>query len=561
MQMNVHHVSMEHPALSIVRQEKLTEVMRKYLQIRAGSSNSTSQRHPLGSIDEETIRVALDRWMIRAAHGVTPFLDPLIPSWTEKQMLRDFLQRQFISESRRAGSSATSSGLTSIEILKEAGAAMAEICEDSAKSLADFRSEFEDQLPHDWSDTSIEMSASEVLSNNGSSNIIVIDWARRAQVQISFSALASLKNRYAGPPHRFLAAVFALVMRYETRRIITAGTILDQRIAPSTISCLKREVHVNVEALAEPLSVYENNFFCGMFPDVDKVFGGCQPFAKEGGGGEVTLLENGGSVIMMPPLESSTAARYIQTMLDLLERADGVCALSFVVVLPAECFRDLKSSSPSIDDIPSLDPRLGDPHYHRFFRMIEILPAGQHTYWCDNGEGTPRLSQTGSLLLLFQNEFGLQHFPIDDSAFGRIAHSFGMNLMLNEASGPVSMMSGVSFAGQVSESPIPPSPSIPVVDSAMSGISGAIIGGIGSFSSESTGRGGRRRGRLFDLVDDGDEGDAGNDMDDVLSGMLNVDASMFRSASSQEVDIEAISLMGIAGGTIGRSRDVSGGRF
>ena len=57
----------------------------------------------------------------------------------------------------------------------------------------------------------------------------------------------------------------------------------------------------------------------------------------------------------------------------------------------------------------------------------------------------------------------------------------------------------------------------------------------------------QRRGRLFELVDDGEE-DNLNDVD-VVSGMLgNLNVDLFQNnVSSQEVDIEAISLMGIGG--------------
>jgi hypothetical protein len=51
---------------------------------------------------------------------------------------------------------------------------------------------------------------------------------------------------------------------------------------------------------------------------------------------------------------------------------------------------------------------------------------------------------------------------------------------------------------------------------------------------------------LFDLVDDGEE-DTSNDVD-VVSGMLgNLNVDLFQNTMVQDVDIEAISLMGIGG--------------
>ena len=56
-----------------------------------------------------------------------------------------------------------------------------------------------------------------------------------------------------------------------------------------------------------------------------------------------------------------------------------------------------------------------------------------------------------------------------------------------------------------------------------------------------------RRGRLFELIDDGEDNEHLNDAD-VVSGMLgNLNVDLFQNNASQDVDIEAISLMGIGG--------------
>merc|ERR1712187_455041 len=58
--------------------------------------------------------------------------------------------------------------------------------------------------------------------------------------------------------------------------------------------------------------------------------------------------------------------------------------------------------------------------------------------------------------------------------------------------------------------------------------------------------------RLFELVDDGDD-DNNYDVE-MVSGMLNnLDFSMFQSNSTQDVDIEAISLMGIDDSKLGKN--------
>ena len=59
-------------------------------------------------------------------------------------------------------------------------------------------------------------------------------------------------------------------------------------------------------------------------------------------------------------------------------------------------------------------------------------------------------------------------------------------------------------------------------------------------------RTGPRRGRLFDLVDD--DGGEEDNLNDVVSGMLGtLNVDLFQNSGVQDVDIEAISLMGIGG--------------
>ena len=65
-------------------------------------------------------------------------------------------------------------------------------------------------------------------------------------------------------------------------------------------------------------------------------------------------------------------------------------------------------------------------------------------------------------------------------------------------------------------------------------------------SSSNTIRNGSRRGRLFDLVDDGEDEFANADA--MVSGML-LNIGMFQDSTSQEVNVEEISLMGIGNPT------------
>jgi hypothetical protein len=64
---------------------------------------------------------------------------------------------------------------------------------------------------------------------------------------------------------------------------------------------------------------------------------------------------------------------------------------------------------------------------------------------------------------------------------------------------------------------------------------------------------GTRRGRLFDLVDDIEEDNILNDVD-IVSGMLtNLDVGLFQGTNvGSDIDIEAISLMGIGSPSLSR---------
>ena len=515
----------ELPSVSLFRQEKLSEVLRRCALSR---SSASSPSEPLSMVDEHTLRTVIYRWIVRASHGASPFLDPVIPSWTDNDMLAAFFQRQLISESRRGVMGNSGAGMVSIEVLKEAGSLLAILCQALAKELADFRGKCEQQVPPDWSDSTINVTANEVMSNDGQSTVVVIDWAGRSHAYVPSLTFTKLRNRYQGVPNRLLTAVFATAKRYETEKVIISGTRMEYRLPGVLLNTLAGEASVSIELWTNPLTVFGNNAFCGVFPDVDASFGGLQPFGKENGGGEGAIIEHGGSVVVMPPLESSTAALYMRNILDSLERADGNrIPLSYIMFLPVECFTGTMSS-PSISNLPSLDPRLGDRH-GIFVRFVETLPAGQHIYACDERDGVD-ISQTGSLFVVLQNEAGKVRFPLSEISIRNILRFMTMGFVSVSDHGP----------------PGPAAVGFP--DLAPEGGQGdfASLGGTvipNNYGSEP--KRCSRRGRLFELVDDGED-DNGNDVD-VMSGMLNnLNVSMFQN-NSQDVDIEAISLMGIGG--------------
>lgn len=522
----------ELPSVSLYRQEKLSELLRRCALAR---STPSSPSEAMSVVDEETLRSVIYRWIVRSSHDASPVLDPIIPSWTDGDMLAAFFQRQLISESRRGVMGNSGAGMVSIEVLKEAGSTLAMLCQALAKDLSDFRQKCEQQVPPDWSDSTINVAANEVMSNDGHSTVILIDWAGRSQVCLVSHTFSQLRNRYHGMPSRLLTAIFAVAKRYETLKLVAAGSRMDYQLPPIVLNTLAGEVNASIELWTGPLSVFGNNAFCGMFPDVDAPFGGLKPFGKENGGGEVALVDHGGSVVVMPPLESSTAALYMRNILDALDLADGKgVPLSFTVFLPVECFTG-NISAPTINNLPSLDPRLGDRH-GVFVRFVETLPAGQHVFACGE-EGMTDVSQLGSLFVLMQNEAGKLHFPVVEGSIRNILRSTTMGGVVPF---PVSVAPD-NVQGHN------------IVDGDYSNLGGEVIGN--NYGGDPN-RGGRR-GRLFELVEDGEEN--ANDVD-VMSGMLgNLDASMFQN-NTQDVDIEAISLMGI-GGAANSTQGRTAGRF
>jgi hypothetical protein len=67
-------------------------------------------------------------------------------------------------------------------------------------------------------------------------------------------------------------------------------------------------------------------------------FGGLSPFGKEDTNTELAKLKRGGSIAVMPPLDTMVATRYLHRIVDLLENGDQgefPCLSSFSCMLGA----------------------------------------------------------------------------------------------------------------------------------------------------------------------------------------------------------------------------------
>jgi len=443
-------------------------------------------------------------------------------------------------------------------VLKEAGSFVADLCYSLAKDVSDFQNNEEEQLPKELSDDSLNVYARKLVDRDGS-GIVIESKGGRAEVYIPEEIFINLRNRYCGVSNLLLTSMFAVVKRCETKRIITMGTNIDSHLSQFTLSALAREMSVNMELCSDSLSVFGNNSFCGLFPDVESHFGAFRPFGcADNNDGATHLLKQGGSAVIMPPLESNTASVYMKRVLDMLER--GV-PLSFVVILPFQCFRDL-NSAPRFEDLNLLDPRLYDTHnsmLSRFICHVESIPACQHMY--DSGDGVGQSSQIGSCFLLLQNESGRLHFSFNDASIATIKQSMAVHFLpANDAvapptsvAAPVGLQSFMldSTSGSVPSTPPNANSGIGPVSDPHGMASGSILGNV--FNNEAKIGTTRRRQRLFELVDDVDNDYAQNV--DVVSGMLNNLDIMFHNNSSQDVDnvdIEAISLMGIGNPSVAR---------
>ena len=568
----------EVPAVALFRRNKLSELMQ-----RIGATRTTGEA--LGKIKESTIKKVLYRWMVRAVHESTTYLDSIIPSWTDSEKLTVFFQRQFISESRKRANSSIGSSMLSIETLKDAGSTFAFLCQGLAKEISDFCSRVEEQLPHNWNDAVVGMKVSEVVRNGSVHDVsVVLDWANRAQVFLPALVFSKLQQRYAGHPSRLLTTIFMTQIRYETLQLIVADTPMDFRLPTETSEILTAKAQVSAEVWSNPITAASGNVFWGQFYDVDEAFGGRAPFGSEESNDEI-LARNGGSVVVTVPLDNMVASMYIHRVLDLLDLTEsGRVAVSFVIFLRSECFLECPAN-PSFNELCLLEPRVRERA--DFFSYIKELPPRQHGYFCTKTNEVVS-SETGSLLVVLQNASGRGLYGISDMVMGDLLRSMRptANISRNsEDTANLPLMSEMSFSAPEfvpaskalsigddgsnnffnhaplhSHTPVSPvsarSRGIlpdfggPVGVNDFGGFGNGPIGG--AFGSAPVSRPSRpARGRLFDLVDDGGEDETA----DVVSGMLgnlNMDDLFSHQPNRNsigEIDIEAISLMGIGGPT------------
>lgn len=521
----VNDLTYEHPAVSLFRREKVHELMRH-------CSTSVGVR-PI------SIKRAIYRWTVIAAHENHHFVDSLIPSWTDFNKLVAHFRLQFLAEGRRG----SAGHANTMEVVNEAATSVALMCQGLANEVAEFRDRIEGHIPLNWNDAGIDMTYLERMGVDGES-LISISWANHFTVQIPSNALAILRKRYIGLPSRLLSCVFTAKIWYECLGLVLVDTGLALRIPPTTLASLSREASVSAEVWSDPFSAYGQNVFWGHCQHVDRPFGGYSPFGKDEIPSNDVLARQGGAVAVLPPLDSVAAAFYLRRIVDILAAADQAgTSVSFAIFLPFECF-----SGTSQFDLHHLDPRLsGAPK--QYIRHFEILPAGQHAF---HSENTPTTQMTQSFFVVLQNELGKSRLSISDAGLRTIVASMSVpspDQYNNHIVTPL------TFA-PAHEPPLTPqhmyldglAPISPDLQSSSNSefstfANPAMSKNFGN--AFDTHNRLSRHGRLFDLVDDGED-DPLNDVD-LVSGMLNtLDVGLFHNGSlAPEVDIEAISLMGI----------------
>lgn len=531
--------SVEHPAVSVFRREKVFELVRR-------CSDSMN-------VDAKVIKRALYRWIVRAAHDTTPFVDPLIPSWKDINKLVAYFQRQFIADQRRGLSSSVGSNM---EVLKEAGTSVALLCQGLADEVEQFRVRIEENIQSDWTDASVETNCQEIIGRDGLP-VVSLSWKSRYEVHVPAPTFASLQERYRGVSSRLLTTIFVTRIWYETRDFVVANTGLDIRLPKETQARLALEGGVTKEIWADAFSVHGRNGFSGGFESLDSNFGGDPPFGKCELSLNDSLVREGGSISVLPPLDNMVASMYIRRIVDSLESADrqGV-PLSAAIFLPYECFPDLPNGTgPGPDELKHIDPRLTEPR--RFaLHVIEALPASQHAYSLCGSAGGMIVSHHQTLFLLLQNVAGKATFPISGASLRNILEP--MLVVSVRRENPV--VTPPLFPSEFGARDTPRTPQsvflggMAQVSPDPQRVAHSDVGAMGvpsmakpfapvSFDNHRS----SRHGRLFDLVDDVED-DPLNDVD-LVSGMLNnLDVGLFQNGSvTPDIDIEAISLMGIGG--------------
>jgi len=238
-----------------------------------------------------------------------------------------------------------------------------------------------------------------------------------------------------------------------------------------------------------------------------------------------------GSVLVAAPPENATSSQCIRKMVDMSETAPNL-PLSFGVVLSSDCFVNATGTL-STEDLRALDPRLCGEKKN-LISFVEVIPAGSCIF-----------SKLSTMFLLIQNEAGKLRYPAHPNAIDMMRLSMRSDIGMSNNAPMMSNLPGMPSEAQyeaTSFSPVaqPQYAATPQEAPLSSNPWGAGGGGGGN-------RGRGHRGRLFELVGDEDaEEDQG--MNNILPGMLDsLNMNMFGSIpnTNDEVDIEAISLMGI----------------
>jgi hypothetical protein len=524
-------ISVEHPAIALFRREKVGELISRCTQA-------------LAMTDDSLLKRVFYRWTVRAAHDPSPILDPIIPSWTESERIIAFFQRQLIAESRKGGAMSAS-----MEALKEAGSLIAMYCQNLSSEVDQYRRQIEERLPEDWTDSALGMTVSDGTLD-GTGAVVTLSWANRAQVFIPSTTFGTLRDRHVGPASRFLASCFMAKMWYDTRRLIVGGTTMDLRLSPRTKGCLSAVAGVSAELWSDPFTNENGTVFWGTLESVDSLFGGQKPFGKDQLGGEEVLAKHGGSLSVSLPMDATVATSYVRRMIDILKQTQGTnVPVSFLIFAHADCFHDLPNG-PSHSDLHHLDRRLA-AECQGFVQCVEVLPGGQHSFHRGDGVGELKLCNTSSLFIVLQNDPGRSHFEVTAASAATIISSMSLPSKLeNPIVTPIGLTNDFrstdlplsSHSYFESLPPMSPDPQR-AIRSDFGTIGGVPIPQPFSPANDSVSRG-TRRGRLFDLVDNEEEDDV-----DLVSGMLNnLDVGLFQNSNvGSDVDIEAISLMGIGG--------------
>jgi hypothetical protein len=345
--------------------------------------------------------------------------------------------------------------------------------------------------------------------------------------------------------------------------MLTGDSMMDFRLLPATKLKLSLHLSVSAEVWSDPFTNLSGNKFWGQFAEPDRAFRGLEPFGNADGSDQF-LADQGGSVLVVTPPDNMLATRYIRRIVDIMQSASLV-PLSFAVFLRADCLVG-PTDPPSLQDLYTLDSRLSDKP--DLVSLAEPLLGGGHMYYNEHlGGAYP--STSGSLFVLLQNSHGRARFPLGNASFSDILDSMktGMSRRNDRSLGSAlsysasAEMTGVNdlmFMHQNAYAQ--PHSAIPTSPIAHHSAISSDFGAIGqtappvpnSFAPNSSPGGQRRsaprRGRLFDLVDD--DGGEEDNMNDVVSGMLGtLNVDLFQNTGVQDVDIEAISLMGIGGST------------